>query len=89
MGWKGLRNLAMLAQARGDKITGDGRTSARWLSVAHFPKARDASPHYEIVAEGRQVVLFTLKSGFPGCRATVGLALPDLPGSPACRAKEP
>lgn len=76
--WPGLRILAMLAQVRSDKITGDGKTSARWRSVAHFLKARDASPRYEIVAEGRQLVLFTLKSEFPGCRATMGLALPIL-----------
>ena len=46
--------------------------------MAHFLKARDASPRYEIVAEGRQLVLFTLKSEFLGCRATMGFALPIL-----------
>jgi hypothetical protein len=68
----------MLAQARGDAIAGDGEASARWRGVAHFSKARDASPRHEVVAEGRQLVLFTLKSEFPGYRATIWLALPIL-----------
>jgi hypothetical protein len=68
----------MFAQARGDAIAGDGEASARWRGVAHFSKARDASPRHEVVAEGRQLVLFTLKSEFPGYRATIWLALPIL-----------
>lgn len=78
MGWQGLRSLALLVLARGDEITDDGKVLARWRIVAHFFKASDANLRYEIVAEGQQVVLFTMKSEFLGCPATMGLALPIL-----------
>lgn len=64
--------------AKDDEITGEGKVFARWRLVAHSSKAGDASLRHEIVAEGRQIVLFTMRSGFLGCRVTIGLALPLL-----------